>query len=84
MRGRLSVIAERDGHFAFFQGAPGSEPDPQRADQNFTPADEPMEQEDYLKQAQGVLDESRARNDTLWYSNTNRRQLGVEVERARK
>ncbi|MBI4879074.1 MAG: hypothetical protein HY812_05355 [Planctomycetes bacterium] len=92
LAGRVAVIAEREGHYAFYQGAVYLE-EPQTAQwevqdkANF--AEKQVRQEadrmgEQLREAQQVLDEIRLKNADLWSSNTNREQRGVEVERARK
>ncbi len=77
--GRVSVIAEWNGHFAFFESeSPARTGAVDRGD-----ADEP-DADVTLEGAQQELLESLEKNASLWASNTNAIQTGVEVERARK
>lgn len=82
LEGQVAVIAERDGHYAFFQGAPraGQSASQSRSQQEETE----VNAEEEAEPAQQLLDKYRADNDSLWKSNTNFKQQGVEVQRAGK
>lgn len=86
LHGRVAVIAHRAGHYAFFQGAAVLRQAEVQQQQNKPGADpgDPAQESDYKNQSQELLERYRADNDEMWKSNTNRRQTGVEVERAKR
>lgn len=81
LRGTLAVIAEIDGHYAFFQDDEELESRAEGKDRNgmLEDADEPASNEAYRQ-----LESERAKNDAVWKQNTNRAQQGVEIRRTKK
>lgn len=78
--GRVAVIAELDGHYAYFQGEEPAQGQRDRAAE--AGEDESARR---LKDVQDkALDESRKKNEQNWLDNTNREQTGVEVQRTKR
>lgn len=81
LSGVLAVIAEVDGHYAFFQDDTELETRTAGKDRNgeLNEANEPASNEAYRQ-----LESERAKNDAVWKENTNRAQQGVEIRRTKK
>lgn len=81
LAGRLAVIAELDGHYAFFQSEDdlAGQSEYRLGEDGFENAADPAQNEAYEQ-----LESERARNDEVWKANTNRAQQGVEIRRTKK
>ncbi len=82
LEGRVALVAEKDGHYAFFQGA--VEHGAPRLGEIRKAENKAMDVEQRRGEQNELLNDSQFRNAETWKENTNRRQQGVEVERAKR
>lgn len=78
--GPVALIAEQNGHYAYFQGTTTRDLDTKAKQQDKASPDADANSE-LRKQ---FLEDAQYRNDATWKDNTNRRQQGVEVQRAKQ
>jgi hypothetical protein len=79
--GPVALIAESGGHYAFFQGTTTRAPAGPRENADKPGKDGHQTEDDAQNE---LLQDAQFRNDATWKQNTNRRQLGVEVQRAKQ
>ncbi|MBK6940643.1 MAG: hypothetical protein IPH13_10650 [Planctomycetes bacterium] len=78
--GPVALIAEQGGHYAYFQGTTKRD-----HDSKFKQQDKLLQDADTNGELRTqFLEDAQFRNDATWKDNTNRRQQGVEVQRAKQ